>query len=320
MRRLLISTLVSLSLTAAQGSDQPLIEIVESADTIAITRDKTPVLSYQKSILPPPPGTDPRYARSGFIHPVHAPSGAILTGIHPADHIHHIGLWHPWVNTSFRGHKVDFWNLKKGLGTVRYARTVQLTKSGFTVEQEHLDLTDPDSPEVVLREQFSVNVTSKDGANLIGYTTSQTNVTDAPLILPQYRYGGGIAYRAPANWDNSNSDYLSSEGKTRVDGHTTRSRWVAMFGPTGEGDSTLAILNHPSNHDHPQRMRVWPPSSANGAIFLNYCPVQEKPWKIAPGQTSVMRYQIATFDGRPKIDNLNVLWQVFADKNARSRR
>ena len=30
--------------------------------------------------------------------------------------------------------------------------------------------------------------------------------------------------------DKTNSDYLSSEWKTRIDGHTTRSRWIAMWG------------------------------------------------------------------------------------------
>ena len=31
----------------------------------------------------------------------------------------------------------------------------------------------------------------------VDYDTTQTNVTADPLVLPAYRYGGCIAYRAP---------------------------------------------------------------------------------------------------------------------------
>ena len=99
------------------------------------------------------------------------------------------------------------------------------------------------------------------------------------LILPAYRYGGCLAYRAPHHWNKDNSDYLTSEGLVRSNSHATRARWVAMWGPTEKGPVTLSVLMHPKNRDFPQRIRTWPDQN-NGAIFFNVVPIQEKGWEI----------------------------------------
>lgn len=279
------------------------------------------MLVYQKADVPPPDGVDPIYTRSGFIHPARSPSGAVVTGIHPEDHYHHLGLWHAWVECEVEGENVDFWNLKEGTGRIRYGRTVSLLsgsdEAGFTVEQEHVIYPgDPSRELVLLREMFTVVARERDGAYEIDYDTKQTNVSALSLKLPAYRYGGPIAYRGPHHWNKTNSDYLSSEGKTRIDGHTTRSRWIAMWGQRldSEESDTLAILNHPGNHDFPQRMRVWPPTSNNGAIFFNYVPIQEFEWEIEPGQTSTMRYRLVTQDGKPDPSDLDRRWERYVNE------
>ena len=248
-----------------------------------------------------------------------SPSGRVVTGIHPADHYHHLGLWHAWVKCKIDGQEVDFWNLKVGTGRVRYASTQEFVSGadevGFAVDQEHLAyLGEEKKPTIVLEELFRIRVRLVEGALEVDYETIQKNVSKHVLELPQYRYGGPIAYRAPHHWDNTNSDYLSSEGKTRVDGHTTRSKWCAMFGPgeaTGNKNVCLTILCHQDNHDAPQRMRVWPPKSNNGAIFFNYVPIQETGWEIKPAQESHMRYRLVVQDGRPDPKALEARWERF---------
>ncbi|MDH3584020.1 MAG: PmoA family protein, partial [Phycisphaerae bacterium] len=206
----------------------PAFEVRENADRIVLRFGARPVLAYHKSAVPPPKGADPAYRRSGFIHPLHTPSGAVVTGIHPPDHVHHFGLWHAWVKSRHAGRQLDFWNLKKKQATVRFARTVQVVSTlkgaGFTVEQEHVDLTGR-SPRVILRDIFQVAVEKRGEAYLVDYVSKQTNVTDAALELPAYRYGGGIAFRGPSTWKHPTGQYLSSAGRTRADGHQTRSRW-----------------------------------------------------------------------------------------------
>jgi len=305
-------TLVSFVADAATPS------VRETDASITVSIDDRSILTYHKADVPPPEGADPIFTRSGFIHPVHSPSGSVVTGIHPDDHYHHFGLWHAWVECEIEGENVDFWNLKEKTGRVRYTKTLSLSRgsdsAGFTVVQEHVAFPGNQEKErVILRGVFTVVARLIDGAYEIDYKTVQTNVSSSSLKLPAYRYGGPIAYRAPHHWDRSNSDYLSSEGKNRNDGHTTRSKWIAMWGEkkTGSEADTLTILCHRENHDFPQRMRVWPETSNNGAIFFNYVPIQEFAWKISPGQVSIMRYRLVVQNGKPDPHDLNKRWNRF---------
>ncbi|MCB1234484.1 MAG: PmoA family protein [Verrucomicrobiae bacterium] len=293
------------------------LRAVETEETITISRGGVPVLVYHKADVPPPEGVDPVFTRSGFIHPLHAPSGGVVTGIHPEDHYHHLGLWHAWVHGEFRGKEVDFWNLKAKTGRVRFVKTLAVANAadggaaGFTVEQEQVAFPGTAEETVVLREKFTIAARFDDGANVIDYTVAQTNVTDAPLVLPAYRYGGGIAYRAPHTWDKDNSDYLTSEGLDRTNSHTTRARWVAMHGPTESGEATVTLLCDPQNHDAPQHVRTWD----NGKVFFNYVPIQETGWEIAPGATETLRYRLVIADEVAGKAANEARWEAFATGN-----
>jgi hypothetical protein len=295
------------------------LKVVETEKTIAIARGEIPVLTYHKAEVDPPAGADPVFKRSGFIHPLCAPSGEPVTGIHPSDHYHHLGLWHAWVKTKHGKDEPDFWNLKTGTGRVRYAKTAALLQSsaedpaaGFVVEQEHVAYKGAGKTEtVVLRERLEVKAEFEDGANVVSYTVEQENVSAESLELPAYRYGGCLAYRAPHDWDQSNSDYLTSEGLDRTNSHESRAKWVAMHGPTAKGEATLTVLIHPDNHDFPQRLRTWPADTNNGAIFFNVVPAQEKPWEIKAGEKIVMAYLLVVSDGKPEKEKIEGWWKEY---------
>jgi hypothetical protein len=288
------------------------LAITENAETIVVSYAAEPILTYHKATMPSPAGESDLYQKSGFIHPLHAPGGGVVTSIHAPDHFHHMGLWHAWVHTEFRGRPVDFWNVKDNTGFVRFVGSQGLHQApelvGFTVRQEQVASAHDDVPaEVVLAETFSVSVGRVDGANVIDYVIRQRNVTDAPLLFPAYRYGGGIAYRAPINWEEGNAEYLTSEGLDRSEGHATRGRWVAMYGPTESGDATVVIMGHPANHDAPQRMRIWP----KGKIFFNYVPAQEFDWKVEAGEEIELSYRVIVLDGRPDAQVIETHWSNY---------
>ncbi len=298
------------------------LQVTETEKAITITRGEVPVLTYHKAEVPPPEKADPIYKRSGFIHPLCAPNGEPVTGIHPADHYHHLGLWHAWVKTKHGKDTPDFWNLRGRTGRVRYAKTIELHKGserdpsvGFVVEQEQVAYKGSDRKEtVVLKEQFGIRAEFVNGENRVGYRIKQTNVSSEILVLPAYRYGGGLAYRAPHHWDKTNSDYLTSEGLDRTNSHATRARWVAMWGATSKGPVTLTVMMHPGNRDFPQRLRTWPPSSHNGAIFFNVVPAQEKAWEIKPGEQIVESYLLTVSNGKPDKERIEKGWKVWAKK------
>ena len=293
------------------------ISLDETDAAVTIRCGDSPVLVYHKAEVSPPEGVDPVFKRSGFIHPLCAPSGGEVTGIHPDDHYHHLGLWHAWVKTEWNGKHYDFWNLKDKLGRVRFARMLDTHENeagaGFTAAQQQVAYVGgPDAePTVILEEKFTVDVAREDGAYLIDYIIEQTNVTAQPLELPAYRYGGGVAWRGPHSWNKENSDYLTSEGKDRTNSHATRSRWCAVFGPAeGSGkEATVAFLGHPSNFDAPEPMRTWD----NGKMFFNYVPSQEVAWEIPAGKTVTLRYRLAVSDGKPDAETIEAQWKAFAE-------
>jgi hypothetical protein len=293
-------------------------ELAETEKTISITNESKTVLVYHKAEVPAPAGADPKFRRSGFIHPLCAPSGEPVTGIHPADHAHHVGLWGAWVNTKHGERKPDFWNLKKGTGRVRYKSTERAGAGkgapSFAVIQEYVIEEEGSADTVVLEEKFSVTVRNFGVSYLIDFISVQTNVSKLPLELPAYRYGGPIAYRGPSLWDKTNSTVLTSEGKTRSDGHTSRARWCAFSGPVKGGKAGLAILCHPENHDAPQRVRIWPEDSHNGAVFFNYVPIQEKAWSLAPSKPVTFRYRLLVHDGSTDVAHLEDTWKAYAEK------
>jgi hypothetical protein len=272
------------------------------------------VLRYNNAVVPPPKGANLHYARSGFIHPLWSPAGEVLTQIHPKDHIHHLGLWGPWTKTEFEGRDVDFWNLGDGKGTVRFVKFISTENGavygGFSAMQEHVDLTAPGGEKVALNEELDVRVWNLSEPNkgwLLDYTSKQRCASASPLRLLAYRYGG-LGFRATSQWNESNSDYLTSEGKSRKDGHGTRARWCNVFGTTEKGPAGVLFMSYIGNHEHPEPMRIWP----EGGVFFNFCPVQKADWILEPGETYVLRYRLYVYSGKITPELADRLWQDFS--------
>ena len=323
------AALVGSLLAALAGcSPQESVVLEKSEESFTLKRGDTPILTYQKAVTMPPEGVDVSWRRSGYIHPLRAPSGGIVTSVHAEDHYHHMGLWHAWVRAEYGTPEVvlDFWNigerkkirdeplLMSTAGRVRYVGTKETRDAGFTVLQEQVAYLDglEAEPTVILSEEFAVDASFEDGANVVDYVVRQTNASEKTLTFSQYRYGGGLAYRGPLTWNKDNSDYLTSEGLNRTNSHLTRARWIAMFGPAEEGDgqdATVVVLCHPDNHDAPQRLRTWD----NGRMFLNWVPIQETPWSIAPGETNTLAYRIVVFDGRVDAEMIETFWDRYAN-------
>lgn len=300
----------------ARGRGPGGVEIVQDDKVLDVQVGGTKVVRFNHAIVPPPAGQDPLFERGAFIHPLWSPAGAVLTNIHPADHIHHMGLWMPWTTTRFEGRGVDFWNLKSGQGTVRFVKFAGTTQGpvfgGFRSIQEHVDLKAPGGAKVALNEEWDVRVWNTGGADrgfwVVDFVSTQECASASPLELPAYRYGG-FGFRATAEWKQGVADYLTSEGKSRKDGHGTRARWCIAYGPTSKGDTGIVFMSHPSNHEYPEPMRLWP----SGDIFFNWCPVQEKDWVLEPGKKYVFNYRMYVYDGKMTAEQAERCWQDFGN-------
>ncbi|MGQ9620260.1 MAG: PmoA family protein [Bacteroidales bacterium] len=299
------------------------VSVVANSEIIRLIKDGKPVLDYTVKIVYPPAGVDTMYKRNGFIHPMYSPSGNILTRINAPDHYHHFGIWNPWTRVRIRNHVTDFWNLYTHQGTVRYAGINSITSgpvfSGFDVRHEHVDYQGKKPEEITFNEVWDVRVWSTEPitdakAWLVDLTSFLSVAGDTAIILEAYRYGGGIGFRATAEWHNKNSWVVTSEGKTRVDADGTRARWTDVGGAfEGKGESGIVFFSHPSNREHPEPMRVWPvDQNGRGDVYFEFCPIRHKEWILEPGNVYRLKYRMLVYDGRVDKASAERIWTDFA--------
>ena len=283
------------------------------------------VLVYRYAVDPAPEGSDPLFARGGFIHPLRSPAGEELTRTRPYDHLHHMGLWNPWTQTVYEGRTVDFWNIGSGQGTVRpvavLGRTAGPVVAGFTASLDHVDFTSG-AEKIALRERWDVRAWRTEGSrplNVVDFVSTIAAAGDSALRILAYRYQG-LGLRGRADWGDMNSTLLTSEGHDKGSANYTRARWLLVQGstPADQGSSGVLLLASPTNHDFPERLRVWPTGEHGGVenIFVNFNPAQETDWVIEPGRAETLRYRLVTFDGPMTAAEAERLWNDWAEPPA----
>ena len=291
---------------------------------ILLAYQNKPILSYYHAEHPVPQGVDSLFKRSGFIHPLFTPEGKVVNRIQPQDHYHHYGIWSPWTVTQIEGREVDFWNLGKGQGTVRFAGLLSTVAgpvyAGFQVHQEHVMFVGENKVEkVAMNEVWDIRASAVelDGRTvwLVDYTSTLNNALSSPIELSAYRYGGGLGFRATDDWNKDNVVVLTSEGKSRNEADGTRARWADIRGAGREKDGTAGVLflSHSANREHPEPMRVWPDNATgNGLMFFEFCPIRHNDWVLEPNRNYVLRYRMLVYDGRITAELAETLWKNFA--------
>ncbi len=298
------------------------VTVVKKDGALCMFSGERPVLSYLMKTVEPPEGVSRLYRRSAFLHPVYSPGGETLTRIQAPDHYHHYGIWNPWTLTFIGKREVDFWNLSKGEGTVRFAGLVSQVEgpvfSGFRSLQEHIDLKANDGDSVAVNELFEVRVWNISNQRyMLDYISTLNTPLDSGILLAAYRYGGGIGFRATEKWNRDNSSVLTSEGRTRKDADGSNARWCIVEGESAskEGRSGILFLSYPANRMHPEPMRVWPldANDGRGDVYFEFCPIRNKDWKLDKGNDYTQRYRLVIFDGKMTPGEAESYWQSFAD-------
>ncbi len=297
------------------------IKTITKDGTLDMVAGNKTVLSYQIETVNPPKGVNPLFRRSAFLHPVYSPGGEVLTRIQAPDHYHHYGIWNPWTLTYIGKREVDFWNLYKGQGTVRFSGLISQVEgpvfSGFKSLQEHIDFGSNGPDNIAINELFDVRVWNIANQRfLLDYMSTLNTLLDSGILLAAYRYGGGIGYRATDKWNKNNSSVLTSEGKNRKEADGSTARWCIIEGEsaTQEGRSGILFMSFPANRMHPEPMRVWPEdSNGDGDMFFEFCPIRHKDWKLERGNNYTLRYRLVIFDGKMMPEEAENYWQAFAN-------
>jgi hypothetical protein len=295
---------------------------------LAIELDGRPVLTYHTAVAEPPRGIDPVFRRSGFVHPLTTRSGLVVTDDFPPDHAHQHGLFFAWVNTTFEGRHVDFWNQKSRTGSVSHeARRPDPTfKAGSVLAESlmqlrHDDLTAPGGPTKALDETWVLRAYDIPGLVVVDVESIQSCSGRSPLTINKYHYGG-LGLRGNRAWvdptakgddppdpaRSGRSEFLTSEGKHRSDGNHTRPRWVDLSGEVEGRMGGVAILDHPSNFRFPQPVRLHP-----NMPYFCFAPMVLGEFVIEPGKPYVSRYRIVAHDGPPDPKLIDRLWDDYTD-------
>lgn len=270
------------------------------------------VLHYSVAEQFPPDSLPVYYRRSGFIHPLFSPSGVIVTDGFPVGHTHQHGIFMAWVNTLFRGEKVDFWNQQKETGTVEHFSLDTLISGPVfakaVVRLRHRALAFGPA----LEEEWVIRVFHNSDPLLWELDSRQVNITEDTLHLLEYHYGG-LGIRGSKYWSPDDKAHfydtarvLTGAGDARPAANHTHPGWVALYGDTPSGMAGIAALDHPDNFRFPQAVRVHPEMP-----YFCFAPVVDGPFALAPGVPHFSRYRFVVFDGPPDEPALELFYRDF---------
>lgn len=296
----------------------PQLQIENNEGAFTISSAGSNLLQYNYETVYPPAGVDSVFKRSAFIHPVWTPNGQVLTRIQPPDHYHHYGIWNPWTHVLFEGDTIDFWNLYKKQGTVRFKKLLSTSigsvYAAIKVELEHIVFKNDHSEKVALREIQTIRVTpvQENKYFIVDIKIEMECATESPFHILEYRYGG-LGWRATEEWNPENSEVLTSENRTRKDADGSRARWCMAQGQLGNDEGGMVLLSHPDNYSHPEPLRIWPEDSNGGEMFVNIAPTKFDDWVLNPHQTYTLQYRFIVFSGPFTKDEAERGWQQYVD-------
>ena len=287
------------------------VTVQDDGKRLTVKVGQKPVLVYNQAVVPSPDPKQAYYAKSGYIHPVYNPSGQVVTDDFNPEHAHQHGIMFAWRKTTFEGRLTNGWDQKASTGKVEHVELLD-SASGpvfgtFTVHMRQVDLTAPGGSKPVLDEIWRVRVYNFSNRFLFDIESTQTCAGSAPVVIEELHYGG-LMIRGHADWqEHKDFDYVTSEGKTKLDGNHTRPNWVDIHGPLDGKVTGVTIFDHPGNFRFPQPVRLHP-----SMPYFCFTPALLGSFTIEPGKSFVSRYRFCVNDGKPDRKVTDRLWQDYA--------
>lgn len=290
---------------------KPRIELYKSDQGVEVRSGSKPIFFYQAETAYPAEGLPDYYKRSGMIHPLYSPAGQVLTDDFPTGHVHQHAIFNAWVNTMFKGEKVDFWNQHQGTGTVEHVAILDTDQGALTAtlrtKLSHISLKHGE----VLEEEWQIKAYPTEGYFMFDLYSEQLNTSQDTLYIVEYHYGG-MGIRGSKEWNivdsvNYTNDWkiLTSQGKTNVNANHTKASWVSAHGLVEGENAGVTVFGFPDNFRYPQIVRVHPTMP-----YWVYSPMFEGEFYIAPGEKFYNKVRYYVHQGVP---NRNVLESIQAD-------
>ncbi|WP_375586489.1 PmoA family protein [Cyclobacterium xiamenense] len=302
-------TVGDFGLRQTPGTVESRVTISQTDEGVELSVAGKPVLFYQTSTAFPPEALPDYYKRSGMIHPLYSPEGQVLTDAFPVGHTHQHAVFNAWVNTRFKGEKVDFWNQHQETGTVEHVDLLHqeegVNAAVFESLLRHISLKHGE----VLEETWKVQVYPLSDYFLFDLYSEQKNTSSDTLFILDYHYGG-MGFRGSREWNSVDSMHYTntwnietSEGFTGESANHTHASWVTAFGEVDGKTAGATVFGFPSNFRYPQAIRVHPTMP-----YWVYAPMVDGEFTIAPGETFTSHFRYYLHQGPPDkavIDRIN---------------
>jgi hypothetical protein len=277
--------------------------IARKGGRLAASHGSTEIFGWQEKPLANPRGGE-KFAGSAFVHPLRTPSGFECTTIQPADHLHHFGLWWPWKFIEVDAQKYNCWEIQEGQGA-HVAKSVKTLRGSpdplWEFGSDTIIKKAGAEPVVAIQELARVGLAIRGDATVLDISISQ-KPADKPVSIVEYRYSG-FTWRGPETWNKDNSIMITSEGRDRDHANATEARWVVVSGPAPGGFASVLILSAAvEGAGTMEKLRVWDSSASNGAPFVNFNPVQEKPLPLDDAHPAVSERKYRVIAADHKID------------------
>lgn len=234
-------------------------------------------------------------SRSGYLHPVYAPDGTVLTDDFNPDHAHHRGISWMWQVVKVDGQSYDLWTVK-GIKSKFVKWTARETKSksarlavenGWFVGERK-----------VVVEKVNIVAHRREGHRRRLDFELIFEAVSSPVEIagtPDGKKGfGGFCMRfAPRDGGKAATVITTENGKSTKDGVNEPHRWAAVTGTFQGKPAGARIDDLPTNPGYP----------ANGWLlrygfgFLNpYFPGLNA-YTLRPGQPLKLHYTVTVFTG-----------------------
>jgi hypothetical protein len=307
---------------AAAGADEKAVQIIDrpAEKRVDVLIDGKPFTSYLY----------PATLQKPVLFPIRSARGAIVTRGFPLeprpgevkDHPHHVGHWFNYGEVN----GFDFWGHsdatpvanKQKMGTIVH-KDIGKAQGGrergeLVVRADWVAA----NGSTLLNEETRFVFSGVGDRRVVDRITTWT-ATDKPVTFTDTKEGAfGIRVaraldhpsKKPAEANDGpqpTGNYIASDGKTGEDVWGTRGPWMGLTGVIDGDPVTVAIFDHPSNHNHPTywHARGYGLFAANPLGRKGYDPKQEvTSLTLQPGQSITFRHRILVRDAKLGIDEL----------------
>jgi hypothetical protein len=307
----------------AQNKKKSVFSFEKTAAGIVLKKNNQPVFQYITKSQYQGPDSTKYYSRTGFIHPLYAPDGSILTDDYPVGHVHQHALFTAWTKTTFKGNNVDFWNQQKKIGTVAaldgFEPQTELknNQAVLRTKQIHYSLVNPVDgkpayygknnetlpaaiKEGVLAEDWEITAYELKGMEeefVLQIKISQKNISSDTLFFEKHIYGG-FAIRGASRWNiddknNFRQHWVLESGNGKKDSaiNHTGVEWLRFYEQKTPSAASAQrtpggiVFDHPQNFRYPQKVRVHPVMP-----YFAFSPCVDGPFFLPPHQFYTATY------------------------------